>query len=161
MQQADNGNLFFPFYSEEVADSSERGHADAINELIPIHHRLLPLAGCVSPAHHAAHYHNVLLTHDLCYFFCFSYKRRNKTWSVMNPAEATRNTNRRPRCLIFKMQRQHQSRSGSACSGRSILRRQTIVISGVERCHSDFCLRNQFAPPAPVTPQLWAAGIFF
>lgn len=79
----------------------------------------------------------------------------------MNPAEATRNTNKQPRCLIFKMQRQHQSRSRSVGSGRSILRRQTIVISGVERCHSDFCLRNQFALPAPVTRQLRAAGIFF
>lgn len=59
------------------------------------------------------------------------------------------------------MQRQHQSHSRSVGSGRSILRRQTIVISGVERCHSDFCLRNQFALPAPVTRQLQAARIFF
>lgn len=78
----------------------------------------------------------------------------------MNPRETTQNTNKQHRCLIFKMQRQHQSRSRSVCSGRSILRRQTIVISRVERCHRDFCLRNQFALPAPVTRQLWEAGIF-
>lgn len=30
--------FFFLFYSEEVADSGELGRADAINELIPIHH---------------------------------------------------------------------------------------------------------------------------
>lgn len=69
MQPADNGNpfflFFFLFYSEEVADSGELGRADAINELISIHHRLLPLAGCTSPARHATHYRAVLLTHDL------------------------------------------------------------------------------------------------
>lgn len=57
--------FFFLFYSEKVADSGELGRADAINELIPIHHRLLPLAGSTSPARHAAHYRAVLLTHDL------------------------------------------------------------------------------------------------
>lgn len=157
--------FFFPVYSDEVADSSERGHTDAINGLIPIHHRLLPLAGCASPARHAAHYHAVLLTHDLWFFllllFSFYPSAETKHKALWIQSRPTRKTNKQHRCLIFKMQRQHQRRSRSVCSGRSILGRQTIVISGVERCHSHFCLRNQFALPAPVTRRLWAARIFF